>query len=846
MKRYFYLFSCLLTFLAGCQTEIIPDEGVDNKNIHLTVGEVQTRGEVITINNLKSMAVSIYTHTEEGTDFAQGDIDSNDMKCFLTKVNKPDGASSNRGWVFENPEHGKWDKTKNYHSFWAFAPADFDFSVRGIYTYDAEYGFRPRLVVRDLPVDISQQKDILYSEKKNTMHYYLGNKSVPLDFRHVLSRITFQFKATGLVSGESVKISSVQLLKIFRTVTVYPAQNTYYEWDSQSKKDYIIPYGDVSINASASPVANKTNTCFMCPQKQLNAFGTKIIVSYKYKSAGMTTEESRTAELDFPAGSQWDIGKAYNYIITDPHKPSVTISVTHPEWLDQVIDEDITGQYFKLPKKTFYHSDIDFTNPGTNPNGKLSIDIDSDYTIDQVEMLHDVDANYNLTLGHDPVNQTINNVVIDFNSIPNKNLKLGFKCKNKNNETYTTTFLQLRLKHIDYTSASTARELGVRERDNQMVYSNCYIISPEISQTIYIPVAARMNYFWRDHATPALTEDILPLSTDWLHDDRYTVDIMWHDGISINGLVIAKAIRSASSENDRFAISVNVPNDIEYQNVGIAVRRDGKIIWSWHLWVTNYWPYNITPSTTLNVAQRITGGEVHRYSNATGVSLWGNSEIYSDKFIMDRCVGAKAVTAPATLFGDGSLYYQFGRKDPMSGPGTTFLSCKRSIVNSPRSFVYSVEHPTHFISAGTNGNWSEDEGAQLNNVVWNQKGLLLSDLSAKSIFDPSPYGWRLPLKGTFDVFSSRNVSYNSEEGSYVYNGVSSSRFFPLGYLSFGGQFQRPETDTYMWTASPDNTIERATSVVFIRPSGSTENVIIPTNQNLRTVGMSIRPIQESK
>ena len=161
-----------------------------------------------------------------------------------------------------------------------------------------------------------------------------------------------------------------------------------------------------------------------------------------------------------------------------------------------------------------------------------------------------------------------------------------------------------------------------------------------------------------------------------------------------------------------------------------------EFLWSWHLWITDYNPDAIKIHPV--AGQYIypldeNGNAVHRYSG----TIW-DTGIYKEKYIMDRNLGQRYEK-------DRALYYQFGRKDPwhmsmvydMQGQpiGITPLT-------GPVSLGKSVQYPGNYISHGTN--WASDGTTnRWNDPVAGDK---------KSIFDPCPYGWRIPSKDTWIDF----------------------------------------------------------------------------------------------
>ncbi len=252
-----------------------------------------------------------------------------------------------------------------------------------------------------------------------------------------------------------------------------------------------------------------------------------------------------------------------------------------------------------------------------------------------------------------------------------------------------------------------------------------------------------------------------------------------------------------------------------YGNILIGVRKKGSTtcLWSWHLWITDYNPdaaspysvaknnvttsssskmcklYSIEPLIDLQSTTAVGNvqhyKQIHNYywanSNTSVMSasyeIWDNG-IYADKWIMDRNIGSQSpsnynTTPPSLAFG---MYYQFGRKDPFPYSaykvnGSTNKSTpadNRMIydingtqtywnfqtVSAGVSIKTSVQNPSTFYAhtTGASGDWCN----QSNTNTWNHPTSIAA--GKKSIFDPCPPGWCLPLYDAFE-FLTFNPAY---------------------------------------------------------------------------------------
>jgi hypothetical protein len=178
----------------------------------------------------------------------------------------------------------------------------------------------------------------------------------------------------------------------------------------------------------------------------------------------------------------------------------------------------------------------------------------------------------------------------------------------------------------------------------------------------------------------------------------------------------------------------------EGNSVVYARNSSNQIVWSWHIWVTGYVPN----TTTVN---------------------------YNGRVWMDRNLGAKTNGTNATAYG---LYYQWGRKDPFpSGANattmlTTYGSAPATIVSGPVSLTYSIQNPNKFYTSSSgNYDWLSPQRSDL----WYNSG--------KTIYDPCPDGWRVPLNTEFSgLFPDNTLS-----GFWLYDGILSNATTGGGWWS---------------------------------------------------------------
>lgn len=201
-------------------------------------------------------------------------------------------------------------------------------------------------------------------------------------------------------------------------------------------------------------------------------------------------------------------------------------------------------------------------------------------------------------------------------------------------------------------------------------------------------------------------------------------------------------------------------------NAIVGLRKDGgPILWSWHLWITGYAPeeaFDHEPQSEI-YAYEVSGGVVHRYEGP----IWNDA--YARRFMMDRNLGALDDGHPG--YGNGSLYYQFGRKDPFFANDATgysgFSYVRYEDIPEDGSDTYTVRYavnnPLKYIETNRKA-WTKNnkynpevfDGAILWQDPMTSKDRYPSTARNKSIFDPCPPGYCVPEPAVWDDFRANS------------------------------------------------------------------------------------------
>lgn len=208
-------------------------------------------------------------------------------------------------------------------------------------------------------------------------------------------------------------------------------------------------------------------------------------------------------------------------------------------------------------------------------------------------------------------------------------------------------------------------------------------------------------------------------------------------------------------------------------NAVIAVYDENeKILWSWHIWITD----TLTP-----VEIQLGSGEHHTIT------------------ILDRNLGATRSTCTNgnEALETYGLYYQWGRKDPSMGP-EEFDYKKFNLITAPY-YDYSsdmktaaevaqfpeptlkdaIENPMYLIlPTAQTENYSFNWLHERYDFLWGYN--VATGMTSKTIYDPCPYGYRVPSSELNHIFSNGTGS----AGTYGYTRTFGNKtlFFPYaGY-----------------------------------------------------------------
>ncbi len=275
-----------------------------------------------------------------------------------------------------------------------------------------------------------------------------------------------------------------------------------------------------------------------------------------------------------------------------------------------------------------------------------------------------------------------------------------------------------------------------------------------------------------------------------------------------------------------------------------------KVLWSWHIWATDYNPgEEVNYGLAANSKATVTGGEVHTYGTTYMTTNPG-------KAIMDRNLGAeKTLYALATGADDNwptyGLLYQWGRKDPFPGAiinvvlnnaavrplyGATGTGTALSFTpeGGSKTIADAVANPGTFYK-------NPNDWTTQNDNLWN------STTGKKTAYDPCPPGWRVAPDKTWSDFT-KDGNF-TKAGDWTANHVKGGRLYTAGsvkawYPASGWRYSDQGGATayfvgrseWSWSSSVDG---NRSSSLYVDVSSFDSS-----RAEFRTNGNSVRCIQE--
>lgn len=422
-----------------------------------------------------------------------------------------------------------------------------------------------------------------------------------------------------------------------------------------------------------------------------------------------------------------------------------------------------------------------------------------------------------------------------------------------------------------------------------LVYGNA-IKDGQTNTSAYESPAASADYILQklvNHAGNAITDPYI-YNNKGCEPDNAT--LVWQDSPHL----VTNVKLSDNKQNMIFKIQ---EEHIAQGNAVIAVRNSNdEILWSWHIWVTDYVPGGEADKDAPMKDKVVTNNQNNKYTfMAVYLGYCGNTEKYYEgrsvkvRFEQEGTGKTQTIeftqTQHSVSYDDWNVpYYQWGRKEPMlpakshnqqslnktwydaAGRSSTSWAYSKESVNEIKKAIPScIKNPGKMIGV------SVLSSVYLYRNLWNASP---NDNSVvKTVYDPSPVGYHIPPKNAFNGFTYDGRNYyaadswpkfnspfdsdrdlydnhytwvfycNKMNGKGVHDDTGGTISFPCADLRMVANTPGSPRDGYTWTASCvlEKTIKHDAYCMHLG-YGS----VYVSERNEFLYGLPVRPVRETE
>lgn len=606
--------------------------------------------------------------------------------------------------------------------------------------------------------DAEAQPDILFAYAACSKAESKGG-TVSLEFGHALAGVKF---VASNVTGSTIKTITLKGLQGEGTCT-YDAGTGKFDWQTGGDERDFSQTFNVELSGQQTdkqPITDqRPETTFMMIPQTLE--GVTVEVTLEETASGESF--TLTGSLAQTQTGTWEAGKIYTYAISTEsinweYVFEVTPSITLPLGTT-------TGQYTVTSYRqrkgdpstreavAWKAENMGFSEKDQEDGTSVETTLDkilSDFTY-QDENPSETEKSYSLK-----VTTTTLKTTYDGDQTLKDNTQRG--------------------------SADSPYDLSTHDENGSTIAqttANCYVVSA--AGTYQLPLvygnaikngsensAAYQGGNFKDYLDRTISSSSIT--------DADNAVLVWSDGF----FMFKDIHLDASKQNLVFTIDSNY---MQQANAVLAVRdANNRIMWSWHIWVTERPVY-----TQRHILQDLRNSSNTYELMQCNLGWVDGKKVYYNQrdltFLFTQAGSGKTAELKVTQKGEtfdykdvGSTYYQWGRKDPLvalkNWDSYRYEDYRLHETGDP-DYVYwyetgpttigdAIQHPNVFYTRGTTG------GADWNNehikTLWNagdNGGTLESTTSVKTIYDPSPRGFKVPIPRAFAIF----VGGNTGDGS---------------------------------------------------------------------------------
>lgn len=725
-----------------------------------------------------------------------------------------------------------WPGASYKMKFFAYAPKD-----NGQYVLSGSTHPGSPTIGVTIPSDVNDQEDLLVAQTAELAGN--TNTAVALTFNHALTAVRF-------VCGNDMQdgtVKSVSLKNVYSKGTYNMGTQTWSDVDTPA--DFSQTLDKSTTGTPNEALTTDAQTFMMIPQTLPDGAQIEVVFT---DYAG--TDHTLTADIK---GTEWPIGKTVTYKIS-----SSSINWTYELSVNMPGDFTYSGGTQQYSVTSYKHNSRGDKQPA---QWKAQF---SEYGGPWTDTSPTWLTGFTASGAGGEIPQSYTATV---------SAQIG-----TDNSPHTTALQSAIEKGTETAPYNLANQTGSSTVQNT---ANCYVVSapgyycfPLVYGNAIKNGTTNTSAYTSNKTGSNILKTFInhtgnPITSPYIKENSGCVpakaELLWQDAPGL--------ISNVQYNNSQMQLFVNPENYISFQvnaltirqgNAVIAIKDAGdNVLWSWHIWVTDE-----------NIGQTIevTNHQSQKYKFMPVNLGWcdGRTETYAERSCKVKFTAGdaskeviiKQVSASITT-GGNHPYYQWGRKDPFlpsnglantnkiwydkdgnahtESPQTenlsTGIACIKNYILKP-----DVMH-SQYSGDNTYANlWSAD-----NNVYTaNDENVI------KTIYDPSPVGFKLPPSNAFTGFTTTgNYTNNTSQingewdsslkGWNFYTDSSKNKtiFFPAsGYRHYsGGGANYVGSSGYCWSAVPRNQGNG-------RCLGFNSSVVNPLNNNERAGGFGLRSSQE--
>lgn len=769
------------------------------------------------VNMYESFGVSAYSYTGSWSE------DKTPNYFYNATASKSDG-----GYTLSSTHY--WPGSSYKMKFFAYAPTA---NTQYVLSGRTQAG-SPTISVT-IPSDVNDQKDLLVAKTDELAGN--TNTAVALSFNHALTAIRF-------VCGDDMQVGtvkSVSLKNVYSKGTYNMGTQTWSDLDTPATFSQTLD--KVTTGTPDEALTSEAQTFMMVPQTLPD--GAQLEVVFTDNSS---IDHTLTADIK---GTSWPVGKTVTYKISSSSiNWSYTLTVSGPA------DFTYTGgtQPYSV---TSYRENTKGVQEAAPWTAQYSVDNGVSWTDTRPEWLTAFTASGAGGTSAQPYDATVS-VQTGTDTSP-----------------HTTALQNATAKGTADTPYNLSNQTDGGPTDENT--ANCYVVSaPGYYSFPLVYGNALKNRSTNESAYKTGNTGSNILSNFINHtgagiSDPYIAnnngctpakaELVWQDVMDL----VTDIKYNAGSNGGNISFKVD-RFSIQQGNAVIAIKdASNNVLWSWHIWVTDE---NID-----NVIE-VTNYQNVKY-NIMPVNLgWCDDDVttYAERSCKVRFTAGDAskevtirqVSASITIRGNHP-YYQWGRKDPLR-PSNGLANTNKTWYD--KNGTSSQSNPaTENFSAGVTcimnyilkpdvmQNQVSGDNAYAN--LWSVDNTVYTandNPVVKTVYDPSPVGFKLPPGNVFTGFTTTggSTSTSSEingtwsssslKGWNFYTDSSKSKtiFFPASGYRYrsNGMVSNVSSYGFYWSAVPSSPT-KGHYLYF-----SSLQVIPLSTSNYRAVGFGVRSCQE--